>query len=225
MVVSFCIKKRFDLIPFQEYKPVNHVYENFTVNNVSNIEYDTRYKYNFTIYSSSDSIIYSLDIYIEFYSDNTFKFFGSINTDIGSPNQSFSTFEIKQYINYFGNYAIYYGPIHNNVWYDGYNLPAGISYFTIQIGDELVQEPPVINVGQMNISELISALQVSGALNLQGAVTQQFITNYSKLPSLVYNNDTIKTIVANLKKNNSKTESYFRVDFVSTLFIYIKYGK
>ena len=69
----------------------------------------------------------------------------------------------------------------------------------IEMGKEIPQEPPVINVGQMNISELIAALQASGALNSQGAVTQQFITNYdTAVPSDIYTDLEAKTVVDGL---------------------------
>ena len=83
-----------------------------------------------------------------------------------------------------------------------YYPDTGFDYTKLRIvyGYDFEKEPPVINVCQMNVSGLIAALQSPEALNSQDAVTQQFITNYSKLPSTIYSNDTIKRIVTNLEK-------------------------
>ena len=148
----------------------------------------------------------TLPSFIKFNIDGSFEFYRNVSGNIGSkicgPYQSF---DLKYLYNsgtglFFvcypdGSLINYYYKING----DPLTL-SNISHFELQISDEIPQEPSVINVSKIKISGLIADLQSSGALNSQGAITKKFITNYSKSPSSVYSNPTIKTIVTNLEK-------------------------
>lgn len=76
---------------------------------------------------------------------------------------------------------------------------ANLQDFKLVVGNESVSEPPVIGVGDMSVDDLVVALKNKGVLNSQGAITQNFISNFdTALPSDAYNDLNNKTIVDGL---------------------------
>ena len=98
---------------------------------------------------------------------------------------------------YAGN--VKYRQMHLNfigtVWNDAY---FDRIQFNIDVGQKKAASP-ILNNSNIDIDELLRLFTIAEP-NGNKIVEQQFITNYDKLPSSVYSNDTIKTIVTDLEK-------------------------
>lgn len=158
-------------------------------------ELGVRYKSIAEVYNLDGTVIQQKVFYIQFTNDLKIDFYAdsTTTTKLGSGFTSFKPSIVYTY----GNSTYYPAPTSVfalTMQQTGFIIPKT----RLIIGDEIVKVEAILPTN-INTSELVSALVSSGALNGQGNITQNFITNTdTAVPSDSYVDVRAKTAVDSL---------------------------